>query len=67
MWILPASARARVKTNRKGNRSFSFQSTQVSAGEVITATATMLVPDPNDPMELIPTDTSEFSKAVTAS
>jgi hypothetical protein len=39
-------------------RAFGFG---VTAGEVVTATATRLVPDPNAPTTLLPTDTSEFS------
>ena len=52
-----------VKTNRKGNRSFTFTVNQNLQGTFVTATATRLVPDPNDPATLLPTDTSEFSAA----
>ena len=51
-----------VTTNLEGRVSFTF-ATAVTAGEVVTATATRLVPDPNDPTTLLLTDTSEFSAA----
>jgi len=58
-----------VTTSRKGSRSFSvtFTLSRDLQGEFVTATATRLVPDPNDPTTLLLTDTSEFSKAVAAS
>ena len=51
-----------VTTNLEGKVSFTF-STSVSAEDVVTATATRLVPDPSEPTTLLPTDTSEFSAA----
>jgi parallel beta-helix repeat protein len=56
----------RVTTNRKGRGSFTFTTGDIR-GSFATATATMLVPDPNNPTILLPADTSEFSKAVAAS
>jgi CSLREA domain-containing protein len=53
-----------VKTNRRGKRPFTFTVNQDLSGQFITATATRLVPDPNDPATLLPTDTSELSQAV---
>jgi len=51
-----------VTTNRKGRASFTFTTGDLG-GMFVTATATSLVPDPNNPTALIPTDTSEFSAA----
>ncbi|HET7271159.1 MAG TPA: hypothetical protein VFI90_08725 [Rubrobacter sp.] len=51
-----------VTTNSEGRVSFTF-ATALNAGEFVTATATRLVPDPNSPPTLLPTDTSEFSAA----
>src|SRR5215216_3556840 len=54
-----------VTTSRKGSRSFSvtFTLSRDLEGEFVTATATRLVPDPNDPETPLLTDTSEFSAA----
>jgi CSLREA domain-containing protein len=51
-----------VKTNRRGRASFTIMTGDLT-GKFITATATSLVPAPNSPTTLIPTDTSEFSAA----
>ena len=51
-----------VTTNSEGRVSFTF-ATALTAGEFVTATATRLVPDPNNPPTLLLTDTSEFSAA----
>ena len=48
----------RVTTNREGRGSFTFPTGDIR-GAFVTATATRL-----DPTSLLPTDTSEFSKAV---
>jgi CSLREA domain-containing protein len=49
-----------VTTNLEGKVTFTFD-TALTVGEVVTATATRLVPDPSVPTTLLPTDTSEFS------
>jgi len=57
-----------VTTNSSGDASFTFKTKKkVRKTQVVTATATKLAPDPNDPATLILTDTSEFSGAVPVS
>lgn len=52
----------RVTTNRDGLATFTFRTGAIT-GDFVTATATRLVRDPNNPTILLPTDTSEFSTA----
>ena len=52
----------RVTTDRDGRGSFTFRTGAIT-GAFVTATATRLAPDPNNPTTLIPRDTSEFSAA----
>jgi hypothetical protein len=51
------------KTNREGKLSFSLNTVLPTRENLVTATATSLVPDPNNPTTLLPMDTSEFSAA----
>jgi CSLREA domain-containing protein len=55
-----------VRTNREGRGSFTFPTGNIR-GAIVTATATRVVSDPNNPATPLRMDTSELSKAVTAS